>query len=162
MKRRTLIIALFLLAVAGLMLHYRIHPFMVPDKLNPGHTVFNPTKFVGASLNIIDVFFVTLLFMSRRTAAYGFLLNGLIVIYGTILMSHYGIAEMIAKSLPVSNLIFKSTLPDIAIAWGDFMIGKALYDYYMTLQGSESLSSASQGQQCCVQKDLPESRDRGL
>lgn len=143
------------------MLHYRIHPFLIPDKLNPGSTIFVPTKFVGASLNMIDIFIVTALFLSRRTAAYAFLLNGLIVIYGTVLMSHFGIAEMIAKSLPWSNLIFKSTLPDIAIAWGDFMIGKALYDYYMEPRERGSISG-SQGGACGISESKPVYRDQGI
>jgi len=144
MKKRILIIALFLLAVAGLMLHYRVHHFLVPDHQHQHYTISELAELAGVSLNIIDIFVVTLLFMSRRTAVYGFLLNGMIVIYGTILMSHYSIAEMVAKSLPVSNLIFKSTLPDIFILWGDFLVGKTLYDYY--IKAHPSLASESQEQ----------------
>jgi hypothetical protein len=28
-------------------------------------------------------------------------------------------------------MLLKSTLPDIGIAWGDFFVGKALYDLHM-------------------------------
>jgi hypothetical protein len=38
---------------------------------------------------------------------------------------------MIAKSVPLSSILLKSTLADIGIAWGDFFVGKALYDLYM-------------------------------
>mgnify|MGYP001627051138 FL=1 len=129
--KRTLLIALILLAVSGLMLHYRIHPYMVPDKLNPGNFIFDSTKFLATLLSLIDVVLVTILFSSRKTAVYGYLLNGLIVIYGTILMSHYSIAEMMAKSIPLEQMFLRSTLPDIGIAWGDFLVGKTLYDLYM-------------------------------
>ena len=128
MTKRTLLIALFLIAVSGLLLHYRIHNFMVPDKLNPGVFIFNGTRFLSFIFPLIDVILVTLLFTSRKTAVYGYLLNGLIVIYGTVFMSHFSIAELITKSIPLKDWVLKSTIPDIGIAWVDFFIGKALYD----------------------------------
>ena len=131
MKKNTLLTILILLAVSGLLLHYRIHNFMVADKLHPGIFVFDNTKFFATLFPLIDVILVTALFMSRRTAVYGYLLNGLIVIYGTILMAHFSIAEMMAKSIPLQAMLLKSTLPDIGIAWGDFFVGKALYDLYV-------------------------------
>ncbi len=105
---------------------------MVADKLHPGNFLFDRSNFMSALFPLLDVFAVTVLFLSRRTAAYGYLLNGLIVIFGTIFMAHFSLAEVITKSLPYDALIFKSTLPDILLAWGDFLIGKALYDFHMT------------------------------
>jgi hypothetical protein len=131
MKKYSLLSALFLLALAGLMLHLRIHFFMVPDKMNPGSTIFDSTLFLSFIFPLVDVVVVTLLFFSRKTAAYGYLLNGLIVIYGTIFMAHFSLAEMAAKSIPLSQMLLKSTLPDIGISWADFFVGKALYDYYL-------------------------------
>jgi len=128
MTRKILLIALFLLAVSGLLLHYRIHNFMIPDKLNPGMSVFDGTRFLSFIFPLMDVFLVTFLFTSRKTAVYGYLLNGFIVIYGTIFMAHFSIAEIYAKSIPPNAWLLKSTLADIGIAWGDFFIGKALYD----------------------------------
>ena len=131
MKKNTLLIALFLFALSGLMLHYRIHSFIIADKLNPGNFVFDNTRFLATLFPFLDVVLVTALFMSRKTAVYAYLLNGLIVIYGTIFMAHFSISEMIAKSAPLQSMFLKSTLPDIGIAWGDFFVGKALYDLYM-------------------------------
>jgi len=131
MNRRLLIITLFLLALAGLLLHYRIHPFMIADKLNPEVKVFDPAKFLSFIFPLFDVVVVTVLFLTRKTAVYGYLFNGIIVIYGTIFMAHYSIAEMHAKSIPLGQMILKSTLPDIAIAWSDFFVGKVLYELYM-------------------------------
>jgi hypothetical protein len=79
---------------------------------------------------LLDIFVVTALFLSGRTMVYGYLLNGMLVILGTILMAHYSLATL-ALTLPIDQLIMKSTLPDIALAWSDFFIGKSLYDYYM-------------------------------
>ncbi|HTZ18017.1 MAG TPA: hypothetical protein VMB78_06205 [Dissulfurispiraceae bacterium] len=131
MKRNTLLAALFILALSGLLLHIRIHFFMVPDRMNPGSSIFDPTRFLSFIFPLFDVVVVTLLFMSRKTAAYGYLFNGLIVIYGTIFMAHFSLAEMTAKSIPLSQMLLKSTLPDIGISWADFFVGKALYDYYL-------------------------------
>ena len=130
-SRRILFAALILLAFAGLALHYRVHNFMVPDKLNPGEFIFDGTRFLSFIFPMIDVVVVTLLFTSRKTAVYGYLLNGLLVIYGTVFMAHFSIAEIFAKSLPPAEWFYKSTLPDICIAWADFFVGKALYDITM-------------------------------
>jgi hypothetical protein len=131
MKKNTLLLALFLIALCGFVLHYRMHPFMVVDPLHPGISVFDGKRFFASSFSLIDLFVVTGLFMSRRTVAYGYLLNGLLVIYGTIFMAHLSIAEMVVKGIPFQVMILKSTLPDIGIAWVDFLIGKALYDAHM-------------------------------
>ncbi len=104
---------------------------MVSDKMSPGSSVFDPTKFLSFIFPLFDVIVVTLLFLSRKTAVYGYLFNGLIVIYGTVFMAHFSLAEMAAKSTPLSQMLLKSTLPDIGIAWADFFVGKALYDYYL-------------------------------
>lgn len=124
-----LLTALFLLAVSGLALHYRIHNFMVADAVNPAIVRFDSTRFLAFLFPLMDVVIVTTLFASRKTCVYGFLLNGIIVIYGTVLMAHFSIAQLSAKSAPVEDWFLKSTLPDIGICWADFFIGKALYDF---------------------------------
>jgi hypothetical protein len=131
MKKPALLAALVLLSFSGLMLHYRIHPFMVVDKLHPGISTFDGTKFLDALLPLTDLLLVTALFMSRKTAVYGYLLNGMLVIFGTILMAHFSIAEIMARSIPFPAMLIKSTLPDICICWADFFVGKALYDSYL-------------------------------
>jgi hypothetical protein len=128
MNKKILLSALFILAVSGLLLHYRIHSFMVQDRLHPGNVVFDGTRFLAFIFPTVDVIIVTLLFTSRRTAVYGYLLNGLLVIYGTVFMAHFSIAEIYAKSMPPAAWLLKSTLPDIGVAWADFFVGKALYD----------------------------------
>lgn len=131
MKKTSLLTALFLLAAAGLMLHFRIHSFLRPDRLQPGEVVFSGTLFLATLFPLIDVVLVTALFLSRKTAVYGYLLNGMLVIYGTVLMAHFSIADMAANSIPLQSMFLRSTLPDIGIAWADFFVGKALYDGYL-------------------------------
>jgi branched-subunit amino acid permease len=131
MKKNTLIIALFLLAISGFLLHYRVHPFLTPDKVSQGAFIFNKSNFLASLFSLIDAVVVTSLFLSRKTAVFGYLLNGLIVIFGTILMAHFSIVDIIAKSIPVTSWLTRSTLPDIGIAWADFLVGKSLYDLYL-------------------------------
>ena len=138
MKKAALLTALFLLAISGLMLHLHIHYFIVADKMHPGSVIFDATRFMASLFPFFDVCLVTPLFLSRKTAVYGYLLNGLLVIYGTIFMAHFSIAQFTASSLPISALLFKSTLPDIGFAWADFFVGKALYDLYMNGEASRA------------------------
>jgi hypothetical protein len=59
------------------------------------------------------------------------MLNGLIVIFGVVLMGHFSIAVLAPKSPSPADWLLKSTFPDIAIALGDFLIGKALYESWL-------------------------------
>jgi hypothetical protein len=129
--KTALLTSLFLLSLSGLLLHYRIHNFMVADSVSSEVVKFNSTMFLAFIFPLIDVVLVTLLFTSKNTAVYGYLLNGIIVIYGTVFMAHFSIAGLTAKSVPLADWIVKSTLPDIGIAWADFFAGKTLYDLHM-------------------------------
>jgi hypothetical protein len=124
MKRIILLIVLFLMALGGLIVHYTIHPFMEANH-------FSRTFFLANILPLLDVVLVTILFLSRKTAIYGYLLNGLIVIFGTVLMAHFNIAGLMANPIPPSQWIMDSMLPSIAITWADFFVGKALYNVYL-------------------------------
>jgi hypothetical protein len=130
-SRKALLTALFLMALAALLLHLRIHPVFAPDKANPGQMLFRPSFIPATLLPLLDVFVVTALFASRRTAVYGHLFNGLIVIYGTVLMGHFSIAGLLPKDPALTDWILKSTFPDIALAWADFAIGAVLYRSWM-------------------------------
>ncbi len=132
MNRKLLILALFLLAVSAFLLHYRIHPFLITSKLDPTQKGLSPTYFIASLLPAIDAVIVTALFMSRKTAVYGYLLNGLIVIYGVTMMGHFSINNIIMANIPPSDWILKSTFKDICIAMADFFVGKVVYDSYFS------------------------------
>lgn len=129
--RRALLIGLALFAVGGLLLHYRIHPFLLPDTEHPGVTIFRGSFVAATLLPLVDVVVVTALFAARRTAPLGYLVNGMLVIYGTVLMGHFAIAGLAPKDPPLLDWVLKSTVPDIVIAWGDFFVGQALYQSWM-------------------------------
>ncbi|HEX2966645.1 MAG TPA: hypothetical protein VHO84_12715 [Syntrophorhabdaceae bacterium] len=129
MTKRALLFALILLALTGLTIHYRVHPFLSSQN---GTIQFSGTFFLANILPFIDVVCVTALFLSRKTVVYAYLLNGLLVIFGTILMTHFSIANLIAEAVPPAQWILNSLLPDIGIAWADFFVGKALYNTYLS------------------------------
>lgn len=131
MNKKILYTALVLLGVCGFLLHYRIHPFLVPDPANAGQLIYKTTGVIANIFPFLDVVLVSLLFLSRKTAVYGYVLNGMIVIFGTIFMAHFSISYMLAKAIPMQAMFAQSLLPDIGIAWADFFVGKALYDEYM-------------------------------
>ena len=130
-SRRTLLWALALVAVGGLLLHARIHPFLVPDKEHPGVQLFRGAFVAANLLPLLDLVLVTALFARRSTAPLAFLLNGMIVVYGTVLMTHFSIATLAPKGPAALDWVLKSTLRVVAVAWGDFMVGKALYDSWL-------------------------------
>lgn len=129
--RRPLLWALALLALGGLMLHYRVHPFLAPDPSAAGRTIFRGSFLAATLLPAFDLAVVTALFSFRRTAPLAHLLNGVLVVYGTVLMGHYSIAMLADKGLAPVDWLLRSTAPDIALAWADFLVGKTLYDSWM-------------------------------
>jgi hypothetical protein len=114
--------ALVGLAVGAAMLHFRIHP---------------PTKgvafFWGNAFALADLIVVSLLFLRRSTAVYGLLLNSFIAILGIIMMTDFTISATLAgkaKVMPDEDLFrwfLQTTFPDIAILFGDFLVGQTLY-----------------------------------
>lgn len=130
-SRRTLLAALALVALGGLLLHWRVHPFLLADKEHPGQTLFRGSFVAATLVPLLDLVGVTALFASRRTAPLAYLINGLLVIYGTVLMAHFSIAVLGPKGPAPLDWVLKTTFPDIALAWADFLIGKALYESWM-------------------------------
>lgn len=97
--RISLLTALWFLALGGWGLHWYIHP--------PAKETSNLIPFYAG---LISVIFIPLLFSFKKTVPYAYVLNGMLAIIGTITMAKYKL------------------LPDIAILWGKFLLGKALFD----------------------------------
>jgi hypothetical protein len=129
--RRALLAALVLLALVALVLHFLAHPVLIPDSDHPGQTVLRGSFVAATLLPLVDLILVTGLFLSRRTAPLAYLINGMLVIYGTVLMGHFGIVGLSASAPAQPHWIFRSMLIDIALVWVDFLIGKALYESWM-------------------------------
>jgi len=111
-----LISALVVMSFGGFLLHLRIHPFNQ-----------NPSNIVPFIAGILSIVVVPLLFSFKKLVEYGYVLNGMLVIVGTITMAHFSIAHW---SIPASfgSFVLKTTLADILLLWGNFLIGKSLFD----------------------------------
>jgi hypothetical protein len=117
--RSLLFAALVGLALGGFFLHYRIHPH---DK--------SLTMFWASFFALIDLLVVSALFVSKRYAVWGVLLNGFIAFIGIIMMADMSVATTIGWGrFPTSPLTWfvNSLFPDIAILFADFAVGVALY-----------------------------------
>ncbi len=117
--RNLLIIGLVLCSLGGLTIH-----FIVNDS---GRLQF---FYVPLISGLISIFIIPLLFMTRKTVHYGYVINGMTVIIGTVTMIHSSIAHF-PVPFEVSNLIFKTLFADICILAVKFFIGKALFDLEM-------------------------------
>lgn len=117
--RKTLLASLIVLAVGGFLLHLRVHPFVPLAK--------NSSKIVPFISDILSIVLVPVLFYFRRSLSYGYVLNGMLVILGTITMADFAI-EKFQPPVTFEGVILKTTLSDIAILWGKFFVGKALFD----------------------------------
>jgi hypothetical protein len=111
-----LVTALIALALGGFLLHLRIHS--VAD---------NRSNVVPLIAGILSILVVPLLFAYKKTVQYGFVLNGMLAIIGTIVMAHFSFAHWPTPSTAVS-IVTKTLLADILILWALFFVGKALFE----------------------------------
>jgi len=124
--RRVLLVAMFLFAAGSLALHFNIHsPFD-----NPGNEGLSFTNSTASVFAFLDVVLVTFLFSRKKTAAWGYLFNGLIVIYGIVFMVHCGWAKIYTPETPIYQYLFTPTSPYIIIACTDFLLGYVLYNLW--------------------------------
>jgi hypothetical protein len=114
--KTTLITGLVFLALGGWLMHTRFHP--------PQADADNLVPFISGLISIIVL---PVMFWFRPTLAYAYVINGFLVILGTITMAHFSIVKF---GLPTSlgALFFGSMLPDIVLLWGKFVFGKAIFD----------------------------------
>ena len=124
--RRILLLCLFLMALGAGGLHLKYHP--------PFEELENPGEYVPVFRNIFafgcaltDIFLVTFLFSRKKTAAWGYLLNGMLIIYGTVIMTQYGWLQVHYREGALLNYILHPTLPYLSVAWADFFAGAVLY-----------------------------------
>ena len=113
-----LLMGLIMIALGGFLLHSRFHPADAKT-----------ANIVPAICGILSIIVVPILFLFRRTIAYGYVLNGFTVIIGTITMAHLSIATWPENTaVTAKTIIFGTLLMDIIILWGKFFIGKAIFD----------------------------------
>lgn len=112
----TLALSLFFLALDGLLLHLRVHP--------PADHEVNILPLVSG---IVSVFLLPLLFCLRRTLVPAYIINGFLAIIGTITMAHFSLVNF-KGPVTISNILINTTFASIAVCWGKFAVGKAIFD----------------------------------
>jgi len=115
MIKTTLIAGLFLVSLGGVLLHSRIHP-----------VTKNAANIIPLIFGLVSVFFIPFLFWFRRTLNLAYIVNGFSVIIGTIAMAHFSIAHF-QGDLILPNIILNTLFADIAVLWGKFALGQALF-----------------------------------
>lgn len=110
------IATLFFLALGGWLLHLRIHP-----------PVRGAVYFIPFAAGIISAFCLPFLFCFRTTLPFAYVINGFLVIIGTLTMAHFSIVHF-QGPVTAANIILNTLFADILILWGKFSVGKALFD----------------------------------
>jgi hypothetical protein len=111
-----LLIALVTFSLGGFLLHVRIHPVSQ-----------NSANFIPLISGVLSILVIPMLFSFKKTIEYGYVLNGFLVIIGTVGMAHFSIVHWPAPAT-LGSIILKTMLADILILWSKFFIGKALFD----------------------------------
>ena len=120
--RILLICSLFFLAFGGFLLHSHIHPL--------GE---DPWDVIPAVSGMLSVVVITALFCFRSTVAFGYVLNGMTVIIGTIAMTLFSLKNP-PPAWTLQAVLYKTLLADIAILWAKFVVGKALFELELSKQ----------------------------
>ncbi len=120
--RGSLILALGAMSLGGLLLHLRIHPVFIEG-------VFSWTYLTPVIIGILSIVVIPCLFLKRNTSGLAYLLNGLAVIFGIIMMSHLSIISW-EGGFHISKVLLGTTLADSLILFSKFFIGKAIFENY--------------------------------
>lgn len=148
MNRTILIVAMFLLALDGGILHYRIHPpfaDIVPQETGHIHEEgtlhqhsqaaagkrFDFSHGMATLFSLADIVLITALFLRKGTAIYGLLLKGMLAIFGAVMMTHFSIVELSGQGLTLPLWLLNSALPSILVAVAGFLLAKAIYESYL-------------------------------
>jgi len=113
---RGLLAALIVLSIGGFLIHFVVHPYSK-----------NSAFFLPLISGFLSIIAVPALFSFRKTVQYGYVLNGMLVIIGTITMIHFSIAHP-PDPVTVLNLLTRTTCIDILLLSAKFFIGKAIFD----------------------------------
>jgi hypothetical protein len=115
--RVLLVLGLIFVSLGGWMLHVRIHP---PTDL--------ARNFIPFITGIIGIIIVPAMFFPKKTRAYAYVINGMMVIIGTITMAHFSLARLAENPVTLEAIFLGTILCDIFILFTNFFIGKALFE----------------------------------
>ena len=117
--RNLLIVGLIAASLGGWLLHLRIHP--------PSEDSANLIPFLAG---IIGIIIVPILFLFKKTIPHAYMINGFLVIIGTITMAHFSIMHL-PERITFQAIFVGTLLADIFLLFTNFFIGKALFELEM-------------------------------
>ena len=117
--RNLLVAGLVAASLGGWLLHLRIHP--------PGNSPVNLIPFIAGLISIVVL---PAMFFSRKTMAYAYVINGMIVIIGAITMGHVSLMRL-PDHVTFKTIILGTLLADIVLLFTKFLFGKALFELEM-------------------------------
>jgi hypothetical protein len=117
--RNLLIAGLTAASLGGWLLHVRIH--------SPGDSPVNLIPFISGLVSIVVL---PAMFFSKKTMAYAYVINGMIVIIGIITMGHVSLMRL-PEQVTFAAIILGSLLADIILLFTKFLFGKALFELEM-------------------------------
>ena len=112
------ILALFFLSLGGLLLHLRIHP--------PQTEAF---YLIPTISGVATTFALPFLFNNRKTMAWAYLVNLLVVALGTGTMAYYSVTHWQGE-VTIITVILQSTLADILILLAKLPLAHAILRYW--------------------------------
>ena len=119
-ETRLLVLALVFLSLGGWLLHLRIHSLPVgPD----GST--NPANWIPFVIGLLNIVVAPILLCYARTVIVGYLMNGISVIIGTILMTTFSLSRL-PDPLGFGGLVLNTTFADTMILFGNLFVGQQI------------------------------------
>lgn len=117
--RNLLIAGLVAASLGGWLLHLRIH--------SPGDS---PVNFIPFIAGLVSIVILPMMFFSKKTMAYAYVINGMIVIIGVVTMGHVSIMRL-PDHVTFAAILLGTLLADILLLLTKFLFGKALFELEM-------------------------------
>jgi hypothetical protein len=119
-ETRLLVFTLMFMSLGGWLMHLRIHPPPIdPDGAH------NPAFWIPFIFGLINVFVSPILLSFARTLIIGYLMNGISVVIGIILMSTLSLSGL-PHPLTFASLVLNTTFPVMILLFGKLFVGQQI------------------------------------
>jgi hypothetical protein len=117
--RNLLVAGLVASSLGGWLLHLRIH-----------HIADSPLNLIPFIAGLVSIVVLPAMFFSRKTLAYAYVINGMIVIIGAVTMGQVSVLKL-QGPVTFATIILGTLLADIILLLTKFFFGKALFELEM-------------------------------
>jgi hypothetical protein len=121
-KIRTPLLSLWFISFGGWLLHLKIHaPSFIADEPQ------NPTFLIPFILGLLNIIFVPIAFVYKKSSILAYLVNGFSVVVGALTMAHFSITNL-PNPLTPGSILIRTTLPYIFISLPKLFMGQAILE----------------------------------